>query len=441
MKKIYISFVFILLTGFSLSAQQIWDNFEDIRQGTYGFISGTFLPYGENPAPGGSNTSQIAATYSRNPAELFDVILLDAPMADLTDFRTGARSLSIDVFSPAVGTTIQITLENSVSALPANFPTGRHSVYLTTTTVANAWETLTFTFDNQPDASVPDTDVDRVVLLFAPNTNTGDTYYWDNFNGPDLANDPCANVTVDETILNDFECNQNVNFPFTSAGINFRRVPNPDLIGNTSPFVASYTRNPGEEFDVIIASIDGNLALDPTSTITLDVWDPNAPTEVVVSLQNANSDIIAELTATTTTSNAWETLTYDPSDVVDAPDISQAVILFDFQQFTGDTYFWDNFAVTSTTAVTDLAEISAFQATPNPSQGETTFGYNLENAANVNLSIFNMTGQLISEVVSENQAAGTHQATWLATDLPNGVYFYTVMINGATESGKIVLSK
>ena len=226
MKKIYISFVFILLTGFSLSAQQIWDNFEDTRQGTYGFLSGVFLPYGANPAPGGSNTSSIAAMYSRNAAELFDVIILDAPMADLTDFRTGARSLSIDVFSPNPGTTVQITLENSVTALPANFPTGRHSVYLATTTLTDTWETLTFNFDNQPDASVPDTDADRLVLLFAPNTNTGDIYFWDNLNGPDLANDPCANVTVDPNIFNDFECNQNVNFPFTSAQVNFRRVAN-----------------------------------------------------------------------------------------------------------------------------------------------------------------------------------------------------------------------
>jgi len=117
------------------------------------------------------------------------------------------------------------------------------------------------------------------------------------------------------------------------------------------------------------------------------------------------------------------------------------VILFDPGNFTADQYYWDNFRLDGPSAITDLAEISAFQATPNPSQGETTFQYNLENAANVNLSVFDMTGKQVSQIISENQSAGTHQATWLANDLPNGIYFYNMQINGATASGKIALSK
>ncbi len=441
MKKIYLSFCLLVLATFSLSAQVVWDNFEDSRKGTYGFISGTFIPYGQNPAPGGSNNSLVAAAYSRNPAEAFDVIILDAPMADLTSYRTGAKSMSIDVWSPAAGTTVQITLENSILAEPANYPTGRHSVYLTTTTVAQQWETLTFNFTEQPDASVSDTNVDRIVLLFAPNTNTGDTYYFDNLNGPELANDPCEGVAGNSAILNDFECNQNTNFTFSHSGVNFRRIVNPDPNGNTSDYVASYIRNGGEEFDVIIGRFDGNLTVEATSTITLDIWDSNAPTEVIVSLQNANSDVILEMTQTTSGSNGWETLTYDPSSVADATDISQFVILFDPADFTSDQYYFDNFRINSATAITDLAEVTAFQATPNPSFGETTFQYNLETAAHVNLSVFDMNGKLVAQLLSEDQQAGAQQATWLATDLPNGIYFYNMMINGANASGKIVLSK
>jgi hypothetical protein len=440
MQKIY-TFIFALIfIASSLQAQTVWDNFEDSRNGTYGFINGTFIPYTENPDQNG-NTSQVAASYTRNAGELFDVIILDAAMADLSDYLSGAKQMSMDVWSPNAGTTVQITLENSVLAEPANFPTGRHSAYLATTTVANGWETLTFNFDNQPDPGVANDNVDRMVILFAPNTNTGDSYFWDNLNGPELANDPCDGVSADPDTFNDFECNQNVNFVFSHAGVNFRRVLNPDQNGNTSDYVASYVRNGGEEYDVIIGNFDGNLPVQSNSKILFDVWDPNAPTDVIVSLQNANNDVILEMTATTSTSNAWETLIYDPSPVSAAMDISRFVILFDPANFTADQYYFDNFGFGDPLAVEDLEEVVSFEAFPNPSQGLTTFKYDLETSANVNLSIYDMTGKMVAEIVDANQASGSHQATWSANQNPDGMYFYTLSVDGQTASGKIILNK
>ena len=441
MRKFYLPFFLLLFVASSVFAQVTWDNFEDTRKGTYGFISGGFIPYSENPDKTGANTSLVAASYTRNAGELFDVIILDAQMADLSDYLSGAKQMSIDVWSPNAGTTVQITLENDVLAQPANFPTGRHSVYLATTSVANAWETLTFTFDNQPDASVANTDVNRIVLLFAPNTNTGDTYYWDNLNGPEFADDPCADETPDASILNDFECNQNVDYIFTHSGVNFRRILNPDQNGNTSDYVGRYVRNGGEEFDVMIGRFDGNLALSDNSMITLDVWDPNAPTTVTLSLQTVTNDVILAMTATTTTSGAWETLTFDPSDVAAATDIGQFVILFDPGQFTLDEYFFDNFEVSGVTSVNQLEELASFTAFPNPTQGVTNFQYELEKTANVSLSVFDATGKMVTQLVNGNQAAGPHHITWSAENQANGVYFYTMMIDGEVATGKIILNK
>jgi hypothetical protein len=425
----------------NVTAQQVWDNFEDIRKGTYGFINGSFIPYNENPDQTGVNTSQVAASYTRNAAEQFDVLILDGQMADLTDYLSGAKQMSIDVWSPAPDVTVQITLENSGLAMPANFPVGRHSVYLTTTTVAQGWETLTFSFDNQPDATVPNDMVDRIVLLFAPGTNTGDTYYWDNLTGPELANDPCESVIPDPDVFNDFECNQNVNYVFSHSGINFRRVVNPDQTGNTSDNCATYTRNGGEEFDVIIGFFDGNLALAETDRIKLDVWDPSAPTEVIVSLQNTNNDVILEMTATTSVSSAWQTLTYDPSSVIAATDIAKFVVLFDPGNFTSDTYFFDNFEIGLASNVNDLNEVISFSTFPNPSQGVTTFRYELKSAADVNLSIYDVTGKMVTQILGGNQPSGEHQATWIADDISNGIYFYTLSVNGQIGSGKIVLNR
>lgn len=441
MQKIYSVILMLLFVASGMQAQTVWDNFEDSRKGTYGFINGAFIPYFENPDKTGANTSDVAAQYTRNAGELFDVIILDGQMADLSDYLSGAKQMSIDVWSPNAGTVVQITLENSVLAEPANFPTGRHSVYLATTSVANAWETLTFTFDNQPDASVANDNVDRIVLLFAPNTNTGDTYYWDNLNAPELASDPCDGVTANSDMFNDFECNQNVNFVFSHSGVNFRRVLNPDQNGNTSDYVATYTRNAAETFDVIIGNFDGNLPVEADSRILFDVWDPNAPTDVILSLQNANNDVILEMTATTSVSGQWQTLIYDPSPVSAATDIAVFVILFDPDSNTSDNYFFDNLGFGDPLSVESLEEVIAFEAFPNPTQGVTNFQYELNSSSDVSLSIHDVTGKVVAQLVDDNQPQGKHQATWLAENSANGIYFYTMAIDGKIASGKIILNK
>ena len=83
MKKIYTLFTLLFFAATALQAQIVWDNFENQRKGTYGFISGSFIPYFENPDQTGANTSRVAASYTRNAAELFDVIILDGQMASL----------------------------------------------------------------------------------------------------------------------------------------------------------------------------------------------------------------------------------------------------------------------------------------------------------------------------------------------------------------------
>lgn len=440
MKKIYPLILLCLVTASGLFAQTLWDNFQDTRKGTYGFISGTFIPYLENPDQTGANTSLVCAQYTRNPAETFDVLILDGQMADLGDYTAGTKTMTMDVWSPAAGTTVQITLENDVLAQPANFPTGRHSVYLATTSVAMGWETLTFTFDNQPDPAVANDNVNRIVILFAPNTNTDGTYFWDNFNGPEFASDPCDGVTPDASILNDFECNQNVDYIFSHSGVNFRRIVNPDQTGNTSDYVGRYVRNGGEEFDVLIGKFDGNLSLEANSAIELDVWSSVAK-PVRLSLQNDNNDVILAVDQTTSGNSAWETLSFFVGDVSAATDISQFVILFDPETFNQDEYFFDNFKLGIGTSVEELEEVTAFEVLPNPSPGQTTFQYELNSRSDVNLVIHDMTGKVVAKLVDESQVAGQHQVEWNANDLANGLYFYTMSIDGKIASGKVVLSK
>lgn len=446
MKNLYLLLLVFTLT-LSLNAQTIWDDFEGNRKGTYGFINGTFIPYNENPDQSGVNTSLVAAAYTRNPAELFDVIILDGAMADLSDYLSGAKSISIDVWAPTAGATVQITLENSTLAQPANFPVGRHSVYLATTSTSNAWETLTFSFDNQPDASVSNSNVDRIVLLFQPNTNSASQWYWDNLNGPELANDPCDGVMNDGEIFNDFECQQNVNFTFSHSGINFRRILNPDQNGNTSDYVARYVRNGGEENDVIIARTNGTQTLVDGATIDLDVWDPAAPTDVVISLQFNPGDgndptELASATATTSGSSAWETLNFDFSEA-GSIEYNQMVILFDPGNFTSDEYFWDNLALGDIIeSVSEApAALQALDVLPNPAQDATSFAFELSERSDVQLRLLDLTGRVVTVIADQAFATGSHRIDYSTSQLQNGFYLYQLTIDGRSATGKLMIQK
>lgn len=423
------------------NAQITWENFEDQRKADYFFVSGTFIPYYENPDQSG-NTSLIAAQYTRNPSEQYDVIVLEGAMADLADYTAGSKQMSIDVWSPRVGVTVQITLENNQVAEPANYPAGRHSVYLATTSVANQWETLTFSFDNTPDPAVTNTEVNTMVLLFDPGTNTADTYYWDNLVGPELANDPCEGVAANPYILNDFECHQNVRYIFNHSTINFRRLPNPDPNGaNTSSHVATYTRNAGEEFDVII----GRLADDfPESDhFTIDVWSENAPVDLLLSFQNDDGSgapvVIQEATATINQASTWQTLNFNLPGSVTRAQANNFVMLLDPGNFTSYQYYFDNFTAGSAAGIEEVLEVNTLKQYPNPAKGHTTFEYELTQTAHVNLSIQNQLGQTVKTLVDTKQVVGTQKLTADLANIPTGMYFYTLTIDGHSISNKLII--
>jgi len=83
---------------------------------------------------------------------------------------------------------------------------------------------------------------------------------------------------------------------------------------------------------------------------------------------------------------------------------------------------------------------------PNPFNPTTTIKYDLPVNANVNLSIFNLHGRMVNNLVSKDQHAGTHSIIWDATDatgnaVTSGVYFYRLQAGNFQKTGKMVLLK
>jgi hypothetical protein len=84
---------------------------------------------------------------------------------------------------------------------------------------------------------------------------------------------------------------------------------------------------------------------------------------------------------------------------------------------------------------------SLSQNYPNPFNPSTNIQYSIPKSELVSLKIYNLLGQEVATLVEGNQTAGTYVATFDASRLSSGIYFYRLMSGGYVEVGKMLLLK
>ncbi len=75
---------------------------------------------------------------------------------------------------------------------------------------------------------------------------------------------------------------------------------------------------------------------------------------------------------------------------------------------------------------------------PNPTSTDATVKFNLNNASDVAVSVYDVTGKLMMNSALGNLNAGTHQMEVAAKDWNSGVYFVNITSNGTTVTKKFV---
>ena len=83
---------------------------------------------------------------------------------------------------------------------------------------------------------------------------------------------------------------------------------------------------------------------------------------------------------------------------------------------------------------------------PNPFNPVTTFRYDLPEDALVNITIYDMMGKIVNNLVSSQQNAGYKSIQWNATNsagqsVSAGLYYYTIEAGGFRQTKKMVLLK
>ncbi len=81
------------------------------------------------------------------------------------------------------------------------------------------------------------------------------------------------------------------------------------------------------------------------------------------------------------------------------------------------------------------------QAYPNPFNPTATLSYELQAASLVNLSVYDVSGRLVAELVNGWREAGANQVTFDGSGLRSGVYVYWLQAGEFGATGKLVLMK
>ncbi len=78
---------------------------------------------------------------------------------------------------------------------------------------------------------------------------------------------------------------------------------------------------------------------------------------------------------------------------------------------------------------------------PNPFNPSTTIKFSLQEASFVNLSIYDITGKKVSELINRRMQAGQYAETWNASNFTSGVYFYVLSSDKFSSTKKMILLK
>ncbi|MDD4373730.1 MAG: T9SS type A sorting domain-containing protein [Bacteroidales bacterium] len=128
-------------------------------------------------------------------------------------------------------------------------------------------------------------------------------------------------------------------------------------------------------------------------------------------------------------------MTYQPVP----PDVDPGVEV-QYKYITNFSFTEADFCIVGTNEIAAAAQMEVSQNFPNPFNKETNVTVNLTQGSELNLSVYNITGQKVSERNYGYKPAGSQITMTISGDeLPTGVYFYTVEAGSQKVTRKMIV--
>ncbi|MEX0610375.1 MAG: T9SS type A sorting domain-containing protein [Balneolaceae bacterium] len=104
-------------------------------------------------------------------------------------------------------------------------------------------------------------------------------------------------------------------------------------------------------------------------------------------------------------------------------------------------YNSDEFSVDKEKEIIEMKDFRLNQNFPNPFNPTTKISYNLPTSGDVKLEVFDITGRLVSTLISQSQIAGNYTLSFDASAFSSGIYIYRLKASGFVQTRKMTLIK
>jgi len=224
--------------------------------------------------------------------------------------------------------------------------------------------------------------------------------------------------------------------------------------------VARYTRSTNQ-YDALVVQPRGAALADVTNFknntlhMTMKVFSPAPGIPFQITLQDSTvagatnypAGRNSEYTATTTATNAWETLTFNFANTPSATPntgLNEIVLLIAANTFTRQRVYLDDWTgpslvgFVSATRTVQTAAAAFAPAYPNPTSGRTQLPITLQKAAVVSLAVFDNLGRRVAQVLDpQARPAGAFTAELNAARLAPGLYTCRLLVDGVALSRQL----
>jgi hypothetical protein len=266
------------------------------------------------------STNKVKKTTKPNGAETWAGTTMGSGFTSPLGLTSTKSQMSVRVYSPAAGIPVRLKVENKANNTQS-VETQKN------TTVANAWETIIFDFQNQAPGTAAinySYTYDMASIFFDFGTaGNGKVFYWDDVTL--LATNQTGLV-----LPLDFQ-SSTLNYTFTNFdGGNTTVINNPFATGiNTSTKVAKMVKNAGQTWGGSWIALDAPVNF-TSNILRMKVYSPRVGAKVLLKMENlANGNLNYEREVLTTVANGWEDLSFDFSGRNTSNTYQRVVVIFD----------------------------------------------------------------------------------------------------------------